>query len=71
MPYAARHLLPALPDDRPTEGEGADDLRRRKEFKEIAWVSEAVFRRLARGEPPDDAVDGKAGRSRSTAARSG
>ena len=59
MPYAGDTYFLPYPMIGPPKVEGADDLRRRKEFKEIAWVSEAVFRQLARGESPDDAVDDK------------
>ncbi len=59
MPYAADvHFLP-YPKIGPPKVTGADDLRRRKQFKELAWVSEAVFRQLASGQPPTDALDAK------------
>jgi len=58
MPYAgAVHLLP-YPSTGAPKTPAAADMRRRKAFKDIAWVSESVFRVLARGEPvPQDALD--------------
>lgn len=57
MPYAAGVYFLPYPMIGPPKVEGADDLRKRKQFKEIAWVSEAVFQQLAVGKPPMDAVD--------------
>ena len=71
MPYAAEVYFLPYPMIGPPKVTGADDLRRRKRFKEIAWVSEAVFRWLACGESPTDAVATNGRRSRSRAARSG
>ena len=56
MPYAGDTYFLPYPMIGPPKVTGADDLRRRKEFKEIAWVSEAVFRHLACGKSPTDAV---------------
>ena len=58
MPYAGDTYFLPYPMIGPPKVTGADDLRRRKEFKEIVWVSEAVFRQLVCGEPPADAVAG-------------
>lgn len=58
MPYAANVCFLPYPMIGPPKVKDAGDLRRRKEFKEIAWVSEAVFRCLAGGEPPAEALDG-------------
>ena len=56
MPYAAGVYFLPYPMIGPPKVKGATDLHRRKDFKEIAWVSEAVFRQLARGEQPKSAV---------------
>ena len=58
MPYADDTYFLPYPMIGPPKVTGADDLRRRKEFKEITWVSEAVFRQLACGTRPADAVEG-------------
>lgn len=56
MPYAADVFLLPNPMIGPPLVTGAADLRTRKKFKDIAWVSEAVFGRLARHEAPSDAL---------------
>jgi CRISPR-associated protein Csm4 len=58
MPYAAGVYFLPSPMIGPPKVKDAGDLRRRKEFKEIAWVSEVVFRYLTRGETPAEALDG-------------
>lgn len=59
MPYADDVYFLPYPMIGPPKVAGADDLRQRKQFKEIAWVSEAVFRSLAAGQTPEDALDPK------------
>lgn len=58
MPYAGPvHFLP-YPLVGPPKTPAAADMRRRKKFKDIAWVSESVFRVLVRGlAVPDEALD--------------
>lgn len=56
MPYAADVFLLPNPMIGPPLAPGASDLRTRKKFKDIAWVSEPVFGRLARHEAPSHAL---------------
>ena len=58
MPYAAQVFLLPYPMIGPPLVPGASDLRKRKQFKAIEWVSESVFRRLARYETPTEAMEG-------------
>ncbi len=58
MPYAAGVCFLPYPMIDAPKVKGAGDPRQRKRFKEIAWVSEAVFHQLACGVRPADAVDG-------------
>jgi CRISPR-associated protein Csm4 len=57
MPYAADVFF--LPHPRLSTARllGIDDLRQRKRFKKVRWLSEPVFRALVQGHPPMDAVD--------------
>lgn len=57
MPYAAGVTLLPYPMIGPPQVTGAEDLKQRKLFKAIAWVSEAVFGALAQGETPSAALD--------------
>lgn len=56
MPYAGQVYFLPPPLIGPPDTEVARDLKRRKTFKEIAWVSESVFRVLVRGEAVPDAM---------------
>ena len=57
MPYAAGvHFLP-YPMIGPPNVPGATELRKRKRFKAVQWVSTAVFRSLVRHQEPTDALD--------------
>lgn len=56
MPYAADVFLLPNPMIGPPLATGAADLRTRKKFKDIAWVSDTVFGSLARHEAPADAL---------------
>jgi len=57
MPYAANVYFLPYPVIAPPNVPGATDLRKRKRFKNIQWVSEVVFRALAIGKRPSDALD--------------
>lgn len=60
MPYAANVFLLPYPMIGPPLVTGAADLRTRKTFKKIAWVSDQVFGRLARYQTPTEALNGNA-----------
>lgn len=59
MPCAGNVFLLPYPMIGPPDVPGVLQVSQRKRFKEIAWVSEAVFRTLARAEKPGpDLLDG-------------
>jgi CRISPR-associated protein Csm4 len=58
MPYADAVFLLPYPMIGPPLAPGASELRTRKKFKDITWVSEAVFGCLARHDAPVDALHG-------------
>lgn len=56
MPYAGEVRFLPYPQIAPPKTPKAAAMQHRKRFKEIAWVSESVFRSLARGEEPRTAL---------------
>lgn len=57
MPHAGEVMFLPYPQIGPPNVPGATDLRSRKKFKDIEWVSQAVFNDLARGNTPTQALD--------------
>lgn len=58
MPYAGEVMLMPYPQIGLPNVPGAADLRTRKLFKDIEWVSQAVFNDLAQGQTPAAALEG-------------
>ncbi len=57
MPFAGEVALLPYPKIGPPEVSGATDLRTRKLFKAIEWVSQAVFNDLVQHKTPKDALE--------------
>jgi CRISPR type III-A-associated RAMP protein Csm4 len=57
LPYAGEVRFLPYPQITPSQTPKATAMQHRKRFKEIAWVSESVFRSLARGDEPAAALD--------------
>ncbi len=57
MPWGNQVNLLPYPDIRMLDVPSADDLRTRKRFKAIDWVSEPIFKAVVSGRTPSDALD--------------